>query len=763
MKRKFYSVLALLSLSAGALFGQTSTFNFTGSMQTFTVPCGVDTVFIQTWGAEGGAGATGGIGASGGAGGLGGYAEGWLLVTPGQTLNIFVGGQGATPSAGFNGGADGGNQNSGGGGGSSDVRATGIAESDRVITAGGGGGGGRAGCESTNTINGGSGGAGGGGNGANGIDAPTSGGDAGGGQGGFSSGAGGAAGIGCGGFLGQPGFAGTGGAGGIGGAGQSCCCFGSGSIPGGGGGGFIGGGGGGGGSAGTTGCSGNDKGAGGGGGSGTSDVSGVLNGVTNNGIWLGNGQVTISWNVPVPGVLPISGAVSICEFTSTTLTCATSGYATDYTWAVQSGLTLNSGQGTNSINVSGTPGIYTVTVVGNNTPCLLTGPVSTFTLTVNANPVVTVSSTSPICMGDSDTLTASGANLYAWSSGGTSATEIVSPTGNTTYTVVGTDGNFCMDTTTVAVVVNPLPVLTVSNDTTICNGGSATLMVSGATSYLWLSSGGTGSTEVVSPTDTTTYTVIGTDINGCSSVEDIEVTVAQLPILTTSNDTTVCAGSLVVMSVSGAATYSWSSGGTGSIETVSPTTATTYTVTGTSAQGCTSMATITVSTNALPSVTYSIPAGTHCVADGNFVLTGGSPAGGTYSGTAVTAGIFNPATAGVGTHVIIYAYTDSSGCSASSMDTMTVSSCVGINESNNVYGVTVMPNPAVENLHVQWDANAATVRTLEVYDNAGRLVMTSVVNGGNTADINVSALPVGNYTLSVITSDSKGTYQFIKQ
>ena len=180
-KKLLFTLCAFLV--AKLTIAQVQTFNFTGGIQTFTVPCGVDTVFLQTWGAQGGSGAVGGSSTSGGAGGLGGYAEGFLPVTPGQVLNVFVGGQGATPTGGFNGGANGGTQNAGGGGGASDVRVNGTAESDRVITGGGGGGGGRAGCETAGAGVGGAGGAGGGLAGANGGDSPTSGGVAGGGKG----------------------------------------------------------------------------------------------------------------------------------------------------------------------------------------------------------------------------------------------------------------------------------------------------------------------------------------------------------------------------------------------------------------------------------------------------------------------------------------------------------------------------------------------------------------------------------------------------
>lgn len=268
-----------------------ATFNFTGQMQTYTVPNGVYHIAIEALGAQGADGLTkSGLNAPG-SGGLGGQATGELQVTPGQTLNIFVGGKGnAFNGAGF--GGHGGNSNGGTGGGASDVRVGGTDAINRVIVAGGGGGGGSAGCDTPTSGAGGAGGAGGGAAGTKGGDSPTPSsaptGNAGGGSGGTSN-AGGAAGSGCNGFLGTAGTVPDGG------AGQTCCCFSVGMIPdgGGGGGGYIQGGGGGGGSAGTTGCSGNDKGAGGGGAGGTSYTGGVNNGSTTEGVNIGNGQVSI--------------------------------------------------------------------------------------------------------------------------------------------------------------------------------------------------------------------------------------------------------------------------------------------------------------------------------------------------------------------------------------------------------------------------------------------------------------------------------------
>ncbi|MBP6238643.1 MAG: T9SS type A sorting domain-containing protein [Saprospiraceae bacterium] len=270
-----------------------STFNYTGGMQTFTVPYGVTSISIQARGAQGASG----TGASGGSGGFGALATGDLVVTPGQVLNIFVGGAASGQTGGFNGGATGGGGTGydggagaigmgGGGGGASDIRVGGITLGDRVIVAGGGGGGGATGCFTPHM--GGNGGSGGGGNGGNGVNSPSGGGGFGG-----TLGVGGAAGIGCGGFLGMAG-SNTG----TGGNGQGCCCQ---AVPagGGGGGGFVTGGGGGGGSAGTTGCQFNDKGGGGGGAGGSNLIAGLIAASVTNGVQSGNGQVVITY-IPCP-------------------------------------------------------------------------------------------------------------------------------------------------------------------------------------------------------------------------------------------------------------------------------------------------------------------------------------------------------------------------------------------------------------------------------------------------------------------------------
>lgn len=451
MKVKNYLITAAVGLTAIAASAQTVnvTYNFTGGIQTFTVPCGVDSVYVHCWGAQGGNGAQGDGTSPGGNGASGGYAEGWLMVNQGDILNVFVGGQGATPAGGFNGGGNGGSANAGGGGGASDVRLNGTAEANRVITAGGGGGGGRGGCE-TGSINGGNGGDGGGGNGADGVSSP----DGGAGFGAIGSAAG-AAGIGCSGFLGSPGSGTSNGSGGDGGAGQSCCCFSAASIPGGGGGGGgqVGGGGGGGGSAGTTSCSGNNKGGGGGGAGGTSYIGGVVSGTTNNGIWLGNGMVSISYEDPTPSMTDISGAtMATCANSGDTLafTTPTDPEATFYTWTVDAGLNFVSGQNTATILVTGTTaGTYTIAATANNQTCGLTGAADTITVTIYGIPSVTYSeNVDTVCAADgafalSGGLPASGTYSGSAVSGGNFDPSMATTGAYNGVTYMYTDSNGC--------------------------------------------------------------------------------------------------------------------------------------------------------------------------------------------------------------------------------------------------------------------------------------------------------------------------------
>jgi hypothetical protein len=291
----------------------------------------------------------------------------------------------------------------------------------------------------------------------------------------------------------------------------------------------------------------------------------------------GISNVTVN---PLPSISVNSGAICIGK----SFTITPSGAST-YTYS--GGSSVVSPTTTTSYSVTGT----------NPKGCVSSGPAISI-VNVNALPVISVTGNTAVCIGSSVSQTAAGATTYSWSNGATGNLLTVSPTVATTYTVTGTDSNGCESTSVKVVNVNPLPIVSVSGGA-ICAGSSFMLIPSGASTYTY--SGGSAN---VIPSTTTNYTVTGTSPSGCVSLPAIAtVTVNPLPVLNITGLSSVCFGSSLTQTVSGAVSYSWSSGALTNTVSLSPSSGTTYTVTGTSAAGCPNTATKLITVNPLPVIT----------------------------------------------------------------------------------------------------------------------------------------------------------------
>lgn len=123
------------------------------------------------------------------------------------------------------------------------------------------------------------------------------------------------------------------------------------------------------------------------------------------------------------------------------------------------------------------------------------------------------------------------------------------------------------------------PTLSVLSSTTgVCSGNSAVITATGATTYTW-SNGSNSPSIAVSPTATTVYTLTASSIPNCNSSTTIAITSTLTPNLSVS-DVTTCAGTAATLMVNGASSYSWNTGATTASIVVTPTTASSYTVTG---------------------------------------------------------------------------------------------------------------------------------------------------------------------------------------
>ncbi len=210
-------------------------------------------------------------------------------------------------------------------------------------------------------------------------------------------------------------------------------------------------------------------------------------------------------------------------------------------------------------------------------------------VTVNPVPVVSASASpsSTICAGSSLTLSGTGANTYTWTGGVVNGVAFV-PASSASYTVTGSSVNGCTNTAVSSITVSALPSVSasVSPSVAVCAGFPVTLTGSGATTYSW--TGGVMNGIAFAPTSSASYTVTGTSANGCSSTAMKSVTVNALPALgATTNKATLCVGQTASLTASGAVSYTWSTTQQTAVIAISPTTTTTYTLSGTGANGCT--------------------------------------------------------------------------------------------------------------------------------------------------------------------------------
>ncbi|MFN3343989.1 MAG: T9SS type A sorting domain-containing protein, partial [Flavobacteriales bacterium] len=154
-----------------------------------------------------------------------------------------------------------------------------------------------------------------------------------------------------------------------------------------------------------------------------------------------------------------------------------------------------------------------------------------------------------------------------------------------------------------------------------------------------------------------------------------------------------------------------------------------------------------VSFNALPTVTLSSQ-GTTCVNYAPIVLTGGTPAGGVYSGPAVTSGEFNPAGAGVGTFSITYTFTDGNGCTNSASQNMVVDACLSVEEIGSTIS-NLYPNPAADYVIIE---GSSSIQSITIMDLSGKVISNQVFNALNSR-LDLSTVSSGIYFIEVITAN----------
>lgn len=417
---------------------------------------------------------------------------------------------------------------------------------------------------------------------------------------------------------------------------------------------------------------------------------------------------------------------------------------------------------------------YTVTVTDAN-GCSNTEDI--VVLVYNA-PTANAGTDDAICLGESTNLSATGGATYSWSPGtGLSATNIANPIANpdvtTTYTVTVSDGSGCSATDEVTITVNPLPNANAGSNVTICPGDSTQLSASGGTNYLWSPSATLSDANIfnpwATPVSTTAYDVTVTDVNGCSSTDNVTVTVS-IPTADAGSDATICLNSSTQLSASGGSSYAWSpstglSSSTVSNPTANPSSTTSYVVTVTNASGCTATDAVTVNVNPLPTANAGVDATICNGASTTLSATGGS----TYSwspGTGLSAtNISNPVATPAITTVYTVTVTDGNGCTDSDDVTVDVNAAPVANAGTDqgiCLGETAMLT-ATGGGSYDWNTGDTTATVSYTPSVTTTYVVTvSYANGCSASDevvVTIYSIPI--VTLSSDPSDYAYTGQIV--
>lgn len=386
------------------------------------------------------------------------------------------------------------------------------------------------------------------------------------------------------------------------------------------------------------------------------------------------------------------------------------------------------------------------------------------------NPIPNISGTgSSRCGPGSVTLSASSTttgavfNWFTVAVGGTSVytgASFATPslTTTTTYYLEATLAGCTSERVPIVATINELPIVSAGNDTAYCSGDSVTLTAtSTATNILWNNAATTNSITVgVSGT----YSVQVADANGCIGHDTVTVAENTLPTVDLGNDTAICDGDVITLDADNVgSSYLWDNAVTTQTRDIS--TAGTYAVTVTDANGCSNADTVTFTLIPAPSGTIGLTNN----GNGSISLTINNPEGvlgnnwdfGDQSANATTSSTSHTYTAD-GTYTITLTL-------YGQCDTITITETVVI-EGLSIGSITadqkllvLYPNPASNQVVIENKHNY-NLKEVIVYNVLGQVVLQKSATNHNRIELNVNHLPAGLYNAKIVTVQGNVTRKF---
>jgi hypothetical protein len=421
---------------------------------------------------------------------------------------------------------------------------------------------------------------------------------------------------------------------------------------------------------------------------------------------------------------------NVCAGQNISLSYSSNGVPNSWQWDITGPNT--SSYSTQNPTVNFNPaGVYTITLLATSSNSL-SCPV-TKTIDAGAIPGVTVTGLPFVCQPKNTTLTAIGATSYTWLPANfNGSVQILNPSSNSTFTVVGANGN-CNSSAVVTVnVIPPFSINVTASGSQICPGQTVSATASGANSYVWMPGNLNGSAQALTPTSNTTYTITGSN-GSCNSNATIAVNVSQINLNVNVSNAALCAGQSVTLSASGAASYTVNPGGVTSNPSVfTPSANTTFFITGENGS-CSKTTSTQITVEPDFQILLSVSDSLLCLGDTAYITAFGA-----------NSFTFSPGANGGGSWVVApqvptsYTLTaaNNDNCPKDTVIFINVKTCdkVGIGKLKIISEVLIYPNPASGEFSV---VQSKGISKIEIFNAMAALIYKE--NYTNTSKIKIDA------------------------
>lgn len=449
-----------------------------------------------------------------------------------------------------------------------------------------------------------------------------------------------------------------------------------------------------------------------------------------------------------------SDVTTFCQGGSVDLT-ADAVAGASYAWS--------NGATTQTITVS-TSGTYSCTVTKSSGCTATTNAITVVVNPLPAAPVITANGPTTFCNGGNVQLSSSYASGIMWSNNATTQAITVNASGN--YTVDYTDNNGCTSSATQAVTVNPnpaAPTITANGSTSFCTGDSVQLSSSAASGNVWST---TATTQSIYVSQSGSYTVTYTDVNGCSatsSATTVSVSSSPAPTVNITGATAICPGDVTTLTASTSDSYLWSNGAT--TQSINVTTAGTYSVTVTNSNACNGVGTsspVVITVNAAPTAAFNY-SWNGTLVNFNNTSTGGTLYSWDFGDQNQSTGQ-NPSHlyGSNGTYTVTLIVTNSSGCTDTT--TSTVSFFVGIADQQASNNVALFPNPTSGMTNINVNLADRSDVNIFVFDITGKKMLEQnmeMQSGKNTFAFDATDFSNGIYFVRITAGNYTQTIKMV--